>query len=195
MKNFLRERSYDAVKQLVIQCAISMFGLVLSLACGAAGIPLLQTACSVFAVIFYLFLIYTGVWDLGAKDCVSVEYGHREYKPLTGLWIALLANAINFLLAIGILLGTVGADIKALSNIGGGSKFITLLIQGMYSGILTLELGGANLNTYVWVYFLTPLPAILTSAAAYYFGIKNKRFTRLFELKHGTGKGKGTKNK
>lgn len=195
MKNFFRDRSYDAVKQLVTQCAISMFGLALTLVCGMAESTLLRTACSVFSVAFYLFLIYTSVWDLGAKDSVSVEYGHREYQPLTGLWIALLANAINFLLAIGILLGNVGADIAVFSDIGGVTKLISLLIQGMYSGLLALDLGGANLNTYVWVYFLTPLPAIITSASAYYFGLKNKRFTRLFELKHGMSNKNNKNNK
>ncbi|MBQ7336877.1 MAG: hypothetical protein IJW40_00305 [Clostridia bacterium] len=195
MKNFFRERSYDAVKLLVMQCAISMFGLVLTLACGMIDNDTLRTGCSVFAILFYLFLVYTGIWDLGAKDAVSVEYGHREYQPLTGLWIALLANSLNFLFAIGILLGNVLPDIELFSNIGGGSKLCSLLMQGMYTGLLAIRVGGANLNTYVFSYFLIPLPAIITSTAAYYFGLKNKRFTRLFELKTGKKSNKDNKNR
>ena len=195
MKNFFRERSYDAVKLLVIQCAIGMFGFALALVCGFAGNVPLRTGCSVFSVLFYLFLIYTSVWELGAKDSVSVEYGHRDYQPLTGLWIALLANALNYLLAVGILLGNVAADIAAFSGIGAISKLISLFIQGMYSGILALDLGGANLNSYVWVYFLTSLPAIIITSAAYYFGLKNKRFTRLFELQHNINTKKDKKDK
>jgi hypothetical protein len=193
MKTFFRERSYDAVKMLVTQCAISMFGLVLTLAAGTIESDTIRIGCSVLAILFYLFLVYTSIWDVGAKDCVSVEYGHREYQPLTGLWIALLANAINFLFAIGILLGTLFPDVSLLGNIGGGSKFLSLITQGMYTGVLAIELGGTSLNSMVLPYFLTPLPAIITSAAAYYFGLKNKRFTRLFELKTGNGKQNGKK--
>ena len=194
MKHFLKEHSYDAVKLLVTQCAISMFGFVLALASGMIDSDALRTGCSVFAVLFYLFLVYTSIWELGAKDGLSAQYGHKEYRPLTGLWIALLANALNFILAIGILLGTALPSIEFFGNIGGTSKFLSLILQGMYSGLLALKVGGAHLNTYVLSYFLIPLPAIVTTAAAYYFGLKNKRFTRLFELKTGAGpSGKGKK--
>jgi len=186
MKHFLREHSYDAVKLLVTQCAISMFGFVLTLASGMIDSDALRTGCSIFAVVFYLFLIYTSIWELGAKDGLSVQYGHKEYRPLTGLWIGLLANALNFLLAIGILLGTALPSIEFFGNIGGGSKFLSLILQGMYSGLLALKVGSTALNSYVFSYFLIPLPAIAATAAAYYFGLKNKRFTRLFDLKNDT---------
>ncbi len=193
MRTFFRERSYDAVKLLVMQCAISMFGLVLTLAAGTVESDLIRIGCSILSILFYLFLIYTGIWDVGAKDCVSVEYGHRAYRPLTGLWIALLANAWNFLLAFGITLGTLCSDSALFGSIGGGSKFIALVTQGMYTGVLAIQIGDVSLNAMVWPYFLTPLPAILTAAAAYYFGLKNKRFTHLFEWKTGTGKKPRTK--
>ena len=88
MKQFLKEHSYDAVKLLVTQCAISMFGFVLTLACGMIESNALRTGCSIFAVVFYLFLVYTSIWELGAKDGLSAQYGHKEYRPLTGFWIA-----------------------------------------------------------------------------------------------------------
>ena len=186
MKQFLKEHSYDAVKLLVTQCAISMFGFVLTLACGMIESDALRTGCSIFAVVFYLFLVYTSIWELGAKDGLSAQYGHKEYRPLTGLWIGCLANSLNFLLAIGILLGLAFPTMELFGNIGGGSKFLALLLQGMYSGLLALKVGGAHLNTYLVSYFLIPLPAIATTAAAYYFGLKNRRFTRMFEWKNDT---------
>ena len=186
MRNFFRDHSYDAAKLLVTQCAISMFGFVLTLACGMIDNDALRTGCSVFAILFYLFLIYTSVWEIGAKDGLSAQYGHKPYRPATGLQISLLANAINFLFAIGILLGSMFPTVDLLGNIGGGCKFLSLITHGMYTGVLAIKFCGANLNTYALSYFLIPLPAILTTAAAYYFGLKNKRFTKLFELKNGS---------
>ena len=190
MQDFFRERSYDAAKLLVTQIAISAFGFVLTFAAGSVDNDSLRTGCSVFAVAFYLFLVYTSIWDLGAKDALSIEYGHREYRPLTGLWIALLANAINFLLALLILLGVALPDASFFGNVGAVSKIIALFAQGMYSGLLSLRIGTAYLNSFSLSYFLMPLPAILTATAAYFFGLKNKRFTRLFDLKNDTTKRK-----
>ncbi len=185
MKQFFRERSYDSAKLLLTQIAISAFGFVLTLACGSIDNDALRTGCSVFSILFYLFLVYTAIWDIGAKDAVSVEYGHREYRPLTGLWIALLANAINYILAIGVLLGSVLAESELFGSIGGVSKVVALFAQGMYTGVLAIQVGMVHLNAYVLSYFIIPLPAILTAALAYFLGLKNKRFTRLFELKNG----------
>ena len=79
MKNFLRDHSYTSMIVLVNQIAIAIVGMTLSLACSMAGNDTLRIICSVFATVFYLFLVYTKVWDIGAKDSVSVEYGHKEY--------------------------------------------------------------------------------------------------------------------
>ena len=50
MKDFFRERSYDAAKLLVTQIAISAFGFVLTFAAGSVDNDSLRTGCSVFAV-------------------------------------------------------------------------------------------------------------------------------------------------
>ena len=186
VKAFFVRYSYSMMKLFLNQIAIALFGLGLAMACGMAGNHTMQVVTGVGSVLFYLFLQYANMWELGAKDGLSVQYGHKEYRPLTGLWIGLLANALNFLLAIGILLGTALPSIEFFGNIGGGSKFLSLILQGMYSGLLALKVGSTALNAYVFSYFLIPLPAIAATAAAYYFGLKNKRFTRLFDLKNDT---------
>lgn len=191
MKLFLRDHSYDSMRMMVTQCAISIFGLILALACGMADNDMLRTVCSAFSILFYLFLIYTMLWDIGAKDQISVEYGHKEYRPHTGLGIALLANIPNYLFAIGILLGNLFPDITIFSNIGGGCKFLSLIMQGMYTGLLAIRIGGEHLNMYILSYFIIPLPAILTGWAAYFFGVKGKKFTRLFEWKNGNNHKRG----
>ncbi len=190
MKNFLRDHSYTSVVLLVNQIAIAIVGMTLSLACSMAENDTLRVACSIFATLFYLFLVYTKIWDIGAKDSVSVEYGHKTRQPLTGLWIGLLASVPNFILAIGTMLGYLLPDSSFFGNVGASCKMIALFVEGMYSGLLALRVGGQHLNAYWLSFYIIPLPAILTSAAAYYFGLKDKKFTRLFDLQHGTGKKK-----
>lgn len=176
MWKFIKEYSYDAAKMLVTQCAISIFGLVLVLACGLAKNYTLRTVCSAGAVLFYLFLIYTMVWEMGAKDKISIDYGHRSAMPHKGLCISLMANTINFLLAIGILLGLLLSNVSFFSTLGGISKSIDIFIQGMYSGLLAVQVAPeVPLNSLAFVYFVTPLPAMLVSWLGYWLGTKNIR--------------------
>lgn len=176
MWKFIKEYSYDAVKMFVTQCAISMFGLVLVLAAGLAENDTLSLLSSIGASLFYLFLLYTTVWEMGAKDGISVEYGHKSAMPLKGLYISAIANAINFVLAIGILLGLLASDITFFSKLGGICKTVDIFIQSMYAGILKLQITpGTPLNSMAFVYFLTPLPAMGISCLGYWMGTKNIR--------------------
>jgi len=188
MVDFFKNRSYEAVKFLVTQVAISIFGLVLSLACELAKNDALQLACSIFAILFYMFLIYTSAWDIGSKDHIPVQYGHKPNQPLTGLYIGLLANSLNFLLALGFSLGSWFQGSDAMVSFGTLCGTIAMFIQGMFSGVLALEVemgaeGLMRLHRLWYMYFLITTPAILMSSLGYYFGLKDKRFIKFFDAK------------
>ena len=171
MSEFMKKYSYSSVKLFVSQMALSLFGLVLAIACAKIG-KTMQVVTSVGAVVFYLFLIYTSIWEIGSKDKFGIEYGKFKSNPLVGLYIGLLANSLNLLLAFLITLGLSFGDGGILSKIGGLCSSIAIFIEGMYSGILSVHIGEAPLNSFWYPYFLITIPAIATSALAYYMGIK-----------------------
>jgi hypothetical protein len=173
----MKKYSYSSVKLFVSQMALSLFGLVLAIACAKIG-KTMQVVTSVGAVVFYLFLIYTSIWEIGSKDKFGIEYGKFESNPLIGLYIGLLANSLNLLLAFLITLGLSFGDGGVLSTIGALCGSIAVFIEGMYSGILSIHVGGAPLNSYWYPYFLITIPAIATSALAYYMGIKGVHFAK-----------------
>jgi hypothetical protein len=185
MLNFLKENAYESVKMVVTQIAISMFGLVLSLACNLAKNNTLGLFCSVFAVLFYLFLLYTSVWELGSKHQIPVQYGHRKYQPLLGLYISLLANSINILMAVFFTIGSLFPNVTFLHNLGVLGGNIGIATQAMYAEILTIKVGAAAapLNTLWFMYFALPIPALATCAVGYYFGLKHIKFTKFFDAK------------
>jgi hypothetical protein len=173
----MKKYSYSSVKLFVSQMALSLFGLVLAIACAKIG-KTMQVVTSIGAVVFYLFLIYTSIWEIGSKDKFGIEYGKFESNPLIGLYIGLLANSLNLLLAFLITLGLSFGDGGVLSTIGALCGSIAVFIEGMYSGILSIHVGGAPLNSYWYPYFLITIPAIATSALAYYMGIKGVHFAK-----------------
>lgn len=166
---FLKKHSYDMVKMLINQFAISIFGNALALATGETQQGL-RIVTSVFSVLFYLFLIYVMMWDLGAKDTHHLEKKEDGYTRLAGLFIAICASALNFIFALLIMLGTL---IPAMGNVGGVAKLLALLFEGMYTGLLAITVGGTPLNNFWWIYFLLPLPLLLTATVAYLAGVKN----------------------
>lgn len=183
MKDFFHNYSYSSIKMFLNQFAISLFGSMLSMASTAAENDTLSVIFSIIAVLFYLFLIYTLVWEVGAKDRISVDIGKKAYRPHTGLWIALVANIPNFMAAV---LYTIGSPFNTTHEWAGGmcvvATFFTAIFEGMYLGLTTtLSVGGVVLNRLWWSYFVIILPALIVAWIGYYLGFKNKKFTTLFD--------------
>ena len=182
MKNFLHNYSHSAVRMFVNQFVMSLFGSMLSMATTAANNNTLAMILSILAVLFYLFLLYTLTWEIGAKDRISVDIGKKKYNPHTGLAVSALANTPNFLVAIVYAIGSPFMHLKWGGTICAVAKFFTMLFEGMYLGITTtLSVGGTPLHSFWWTYFLVTIPAMVTAWIAYYLGFKNKKFTTLFD--------------
>lgn len=183
MKDFFHRYSYSIVKMFVNQFAISIFGTMLAMATSAAQNDVLTLVVSIFAIVFYLFLIYTMVWEIGAKDKISVDVGKKQYRPMTGLYMALFANIPNFIFA---LLYSIGYPFMGTHVWAGNMNFVvrllTVIFEGMYLGVAMVLPFGAEikLNTLWWTYYLMIVPALVTSFLAYYLGHKDFRFTALF---------------
>ena len=91
MRKFFHDYSYNIVKMFVNQFAISIFGVSLTFATTSAhgesqGFDTLTVVVSILSVLFYLFLIYTLAWEIGAKDKISVDAGKKPYRPHLGIW-------------------------------------------------------------------------------------------------------------
>ena len=180
MKQFFKNHSHDMVMMLLNQLVISLFGFSLLLAAMKANNDILRNVTSIFSILFYLVLIYIKAWDIGYKDKIPVEQGKKANHPLRGALISIGANAINFLLAIFVMLNRLLPNVSFFESMGGISQAICMLSQGMYAGVLVNPVGGAPLNSYWFVFFLTPIPAILISGLAYYFGLHNVKYTGFF---------------
>ena len=187
MKSFFKQYSYNVIRDLLNQFAISIFGAMLSMATTAAENKTLAICVSVFAIIFYLFLVYTTTWEIGAKDRISVDVGKKPYRPHTGLLISAVANIPKFLIAILFIFATfVFANAGFADNMKAILSFIFMLLGGMYTGLMmTIKIEEVNLISQWWAYFVVIIPALATSWLAYYMGFKNFRLIApLFDKKN-----------
>ncbi len=176
MKSFFERYSYNSVQMLLNQVAISIFGFALAMTAVKAENDTLLVVTSVASVLFYLCLNYGTAWRVGSGDKVGVEYGKRPYRPLTGLWVSLLANSVNILLAVLIAIGSL-ADIPSMTSV---CRFIALLAQGMYQGLLAvLTVDGVTINNLWWPYLVIVIPALLVSLVGYIAGVKDVHITNM----------------
>ncbi len=191
MKQFFDRYLFNSVKMLVTQIVIAIFGLVLAVTCADDKRLILRIFGSVFAVLFYMFLLYYDSWNIGYKD-----RSLQKKNPFTGLLMSLVANSINILLAIFFLLGTLNPASNFCAGIGAFGSFVALLGEGMYTGLLTLTVDGTPLNKMWYSYFLIILPALLATSAGYLAGLHEFMMTGLMKTDYPesdrpeTGRGK-----
>ncbi len=164
---FFKKYSYIIVKLFLNQFAISLFGIGLAFASSYAGNNTLLLVTSICSVVFYLFLEYAIMWEVGAKDGITATSRHTSRGLWRGFVLSLCANAINILSALLVFSKVFTGAENQVSAVG---QFIAMILQGMFQGILSQKVGGAQLNDFWWVYFLIILPAVLVTGMAYIIG-------------------------
>ncbi|MBR6681541.1 MAG: hypothetical protein IKL40_00985 [Clostridia bacterium] len=191
MKEFFRNGFDLILKQIISQLGMTIFGVSVVLTVGhmaGQNSPWLLAA-SGLSIALYLFLIYIHTWEYGAKEKIKIDGGRMKYEPLKGLYIALVSNSLNILLAILVCIGYYSFDFVTLTPNFAGQMFEfsnTLIrsIEGMYVGIIVYFFK-LPATTPPYIFLIITLPAIITSFLAYYFGSNNKR---LFPSKNTSGK-------
>ena len=179
MKQFLSKYSYKMVSVFVYQFAISIFGNVLSLA--LVKNTILSIIVSILTILFNLFLIYTSIWDVGSKDKPSIDAGRITANPYTGLYIALGSYIPMYIItAVYAVLLPVATKMEGtLTTICAYAKMALFLLNGSYTGILSIQIREQYLNNFWWMYFVVSIPTIVVCTVAYILGTKGVHFTKL----------------
>ncbi len=191
MKDFWKENGLYIGKMTLNQFGATFFGVMLVLAASAAQSQRtwLTLFASAFATIFYLFLVYTVLWEKGGQDRIRVDSGRQARRPFKGLLITVCANIPNILLGVldigtRLLMNPEDPD-RLAGKINSVVRAIVLLWEGMYAGFVSYA--HSVIPNHPYLLSLTRLaiviPALLVGGAAYWMGLNNKRLMQPFELK------------
>lgn len=183
--SFLKKHFDEIVKLYINQFGVTIFSLFLYTAVGMVedpGVFLgLKITVSVISTIFYLFLTYNVIWEIGAKDKIRIDGGRMTPQKFKGGLISLFANVPNLLLA---LICIVFALLMILGIDWAQSVFsiFFLIIRfhtAMYMGMIQGEFpagggtGGLDLTDCLIesvLFFVIPLIAVVFSEFAYWMG-------------------------
>ena len=191
---FFKDNSYDIVKLFVNQIGIAIFSMALFTA-SAIAIP--QTSewssrvdiiLSIASTAFYLVLIYMAMWEIGAKDAISIEYGKMKKMSYKGTVMGILANLPNFLitgLSIIFMSITVFGGPEWGKNVFAVFTLFFTFLESMYMGVITNIFPIAETSPDAVInlaylcrailYFVAPIVSIATTTFGYLMGVNNKR--------------------
>ncbi len=178
---FWKENSYWITKLMINQVGIIIFSAVMNLTAASMGEELkgpMTLVAGIFAVCFYMFLVFYAMREAGTKDSVRIEGGRIAYDPIYGLKVGAFASIINY---IPVLLMWIGFIIFSVSSSGSlfgvGYLLSNLIFQNMFTGILkplftALSLTESYLAASL-AFTVTPVFAMLASFLGYRFGISH----------------------
>lgn len=167
LRRFWDRYSYSAMRIYLTQFALGIFGASLALATGKTLGPL-SIAAGIFSLLFFVVLVHTNAWEIGASDRISVDGGRRKRRLYMGALVGLLAGVPNFLVA------TVFA-LTWPNGVAAFMKVIAMFSEGMYWGIICNipAIGGRMLHDHWWTYFLMALCTVLFISISYILGYYN----------------------
>lgn len=193
---FIKQNSYDIVRLFINQMGITIFSLVLYISLGAieddATVSSLKIFMSVFAIGFYLALLYTAAWEYGAKDKIRIDGGRMEPMPAKGAVMAFCANLPNIALALVAIIFAViylSTGAEAFNTLFSLLTLIVRFIAAMYHGVLHAALSGFESDVVIFNllqdvgYALAPLFAIGATQLGYALGLREKKIRDLFKSK------------
>lgn len=97
---FLKDNSSMIIRLIITHIAMSIFGLALFLSTNLMQPPTIMLIASIFSAIFYAVIVYTTMWEFGAKDKAAFDAGRLSGAGKRGFFSSIAAETIWFLLAI-----------------------------------------------------------------------------------------------
>lgn len=176
MLNFLKENSNNILKLSVNQIAMTIFALLLSAASFSNNT--LKLVCGLLSILFYIYLLYTAGWDIGARDKIKIDGGRMQPMKFKGIYLGISANAVNFILilvAIFCYFIAIGFELQWAANTTAICSLIAWLLNGMYIAIISFaNIPGVNFELIKLILLLIAIVlSVLATQLAYTAGLKN----------------------
>ncbi len=196
---FIKENIHDIIRLMLNQVALAVFGLVLVSAARMANgvVGGLALGASILSILFYMYILYATMQEIGSKHRVRVDGGRMERDTFWGLKIMTLAQIPTFVVLFLMLLGylcmipfgfeTFGTNLYAISQI------VIAFIQSMYDGLIGFLLYHMGVFSssrtfvsmttgpliYFFAFLLSVIPGLLVCWGSYVMGLHDMKLMNL----------------
>ena len=176
MIKYFKENLGSISKLFINHVGMTVFALVVlitsSLLTKKIGNPVVFYIMGGLNVLMYFSLLYTAMWERGAKDKLKVEGGRMKEGLFHGLYMYLLANALSIFFAVFTLIFACFASDpnSGIYSVYDVFKLITHFWGAIYLPITKLEFASPVLHSLL--YFAIIMPGAIVSCVSYVLGLK-----------------------
>ena len=168
--NFWKENTPVFIRLLITHIGMAVFGLVLFGATNMMGDTTMLWA-GIFSAVFYAVIVYSTMWEYGAKDKPAIDAGRLNNGRLHGFWVSLVAEIPFILFAVLYILGTYA---EALGSVGAVCYTILVLTHSCFTGIAMFVRKVFSLGVLVGpLYILGSVFISAIAAYGYFMGSKD----------------------
>ena len=173
-------------KMIANQMGMTFFGLVVTMAAASSDNSAIMLGASIFAVLFYMYLLFYLSSEQGKSDKIRIDGGRATVDRWRLTRLSLIANSVNIGLALIAVITkaivSIVSDVSFFQSVADGTKvapkfvasifsvceLIYKLIHSMYNGILVVT--NQNGNPSLFLIFI--LPSIAACTFGYWYGLK-----------------------
>ncbi|MBE6679348.1 MAG: hypothetical protein E7598_02370 [Ruminococcaceae bacterium] len=169
---FFKDNASMIYRMLITHIGMAVFGLVLFLATNLQGAKTMLLA-GLFSAVFYCVIVYTTMWEYGAKDKPAYDAGRREKAGRCGFFTCLTAEAVFIAVAI---VYFICSYFEAANGVATVCYIIEILFNGCFTGIMLFVKNAlANDIVIAPIYILGSVIVSAVGAFGYVLGSKDMR--------------------
>ncbi len=171
MKKYIKENLDSISKLFINHVGMTIFSLVVLITSKLIN-DVVFYVMGVLAILMYFSLLYTAMWEKGAKDKLKIDGGRARCNIYNGLFFYLIANVLVIFTALVsfILSFFVTEELSTANDVYAVFRIITHYYNGMYMPITRLS--GVGPVAHSCIYMLTVLPGAIVSFVSYILGVK-----------------------
>lgn len=176
MIKYFKENLSSISKLFINHVGMTVFALVVlitsSLLSSKLGNNAVFYIMGGLTVLMYFSLIYTAMWERGAKDKIKVDGGRMKRGLFHGLYMYLMANALSIFFALLTLLFACFANDpnSGIYGVYDVFKLITHFWGAIYLPITKIPISSPVLHSLL--YFAIIVPGAIVSCVSYILGVK-----------------------
>lgn len=176
MIRYFKENLSTISKLFINHVGMTIFGLIVlitsRLLSDKIGNSVVFYIMGAITLLMYFSLLYTAMWERGAKDKIKVDGGRMKYSAFHGLYMYLIANVIAIFLAVMTIFFAFFANDpdSGIYGVYDVFRLMTHFWGSMYLPVTSIAMSSPVVHSLL--YFAIIMPGAIVSFVSYILGVK-----------------------
>lgn len=176
MIRYFKDNLSTISKLFINHVGMTIFGLIVlitsRLLSDKIGNSVVFYIMGAITLLMYFSLLYTAMWERGAKDKIKVDGGRMKYSAFHGLYMYLIANVIAIFLAVMTIFFAFFANDpdSGIYGVYDVFRLMTHFWGSMYLPVTSIAMSSPVVHSLL--YFAIIMPGAIVSFVSYILGVK-----------------------